>query len=511
MPKRMSLWLLWAALALFTSGLLHAEPDPRREPLPDARPSLVVVMFDDLDTQMYQQALDAGYLPQIKQFLVDQGTTFSDSFVTTSLCCPSRSTFLTGRYAHNHGVVANSGPSGGFEHFDDSSTLATWLQQAGYRTGHVGKYLNGYGNFRYVPPGWETWNATVNTSAYCMYDFTVSQNGHGAKRYFRAPQDYQTDVLADYAERFIRKSDDRPFLLSVAPLAPHNEVCLDKAPDAPYGRVRPAPRHVGSVDVALPMSLWPSFNEPDLRDKPQWMQRLPPIDEAAMRKLYNDKFAALRAVDDMVGRIARALQATGRDANTLFMLTSDNGYHFGTHRLDGKGVLYEEAIRVPLVIRAPGQTLPRTSAQWVLNTDWAPTLAAYAAAIPTPLPDGRSLAPLLRDEPVDAWRQSFLIERPFDGVRTKQRLPHAALRTKDPELTGDTGGSTVLVYGETFNPVVAGQLTDTEFYDLLADPYQIESLGTTKSLRRQQQQQAMKTRLDAIRDCVADDCRAAED
>jgi N-acetylglucosamine-6-sulfatase len=509
MPKRLlrSLLLLIAFITIVASGASAAESG-----LPeDARPSLVVVMLDDLDTQMYQQALDEGYLPQIKQFLVDQGTTFSESFVTTSLCCPSRSTFLTGRYSHNHGVVANSGPSGGFAHFDDSSTMATWLQQAGYRTGHVGKYLNGYDKGRYVPPGWETWNATVSTSAYCMYNFSVSEDGLREKRYFRAPQDYQTDVLAGYAERFIRKVDERPFLLSVAPLAPHNEVCLDKTPDAPYGRIRPPPRYAGSVDVVMPMRKSPSFNEPNLRDKPQWMRRLPRVNEAAMQTLYNDKLAALRAVDDMVGRIARALQETGREANTPFMLTSDNGYHFGTHRLDGKGVLYEEAIRVPLVIRAPGQTLPRASAQWVLNTDWAPTLAAYAIASPTPLPDGRSLAPLLRNEPVESWRQSFLIERPFDGVQTRQRLPHRALRTKDADLTADDSGSTVLVYGETLDPVVVDRLTDTEFYDLLTDPYQIQSLTADKTLRRQQQQQAMKARLDLINTCAADDCRTAED
>jgi N-acetylglucosamine-6-sulfatase len=509
MPKKplQLLFVLYALVTSFVSVASAAESDPPQDP----RPSIVVVMFDDLDTQMYQQALDEGYLPQIKQYLVDQGTTFTESFVTTSLCCPSRSTFLTGRYSHNHGVFANSGPSGGFDHFDDSATMATWLQQAGYRTGHVGKYLNGYNKGSYVPPGWETWNATVSTSAYCMYNFRVSQDGLSEKRYLRAPQDYQTDVLADYAERFVRKVDERPFLLSVAPLAPHNEVCLDKTPDTPYGRIRPAPRHQGSVDVVMPMLKSPSFNEPNLRDKPQWVQRLPRVNEAAMQTLYNDKFAALRAVDDMVGRIARALQDTGREANTLFMLTSDNGYHFGTHRLDGKGVLYEEAIRVPLVIRAPGQILPRESAQWVLNTDWAPTLAEYAIATPTPLPDGRSLAPLLRDEPIDAWRQSFLIERPFDGVQTKQRFPHRALRTKDPEITGDAGGSTVLVYGESFNPVVANELTDIEFYDLLVDPYQIQSLNADKTVRRQQQQQTMKTRLESINVCTGDGCRAAED
>ncbi len=488
-------------------GALAAEPDARA----DARPSMVVLMLDDLDQQMYQQALDEGFLPQIKQFIVDQGTSFTESFVTTSLCCPSRSTFLTGRYSHNHGVYSNSGPSGGFANFDDSSTLATWLQQAGYRTGHVGKYLNGYRNFRYVPPGWETWNATVNTSAYCNYDFSVSQDGRGVKSYARSPQDYQTDVLADYAERFVRKADDRPFLLSVASLAPHNEVCLDKSPGAPYGRVRPAPRHVGSVDVLMPMRRSPAFNEPNLRDKPLWVQRLPTVNEKAMQTLYNDKLATLRAVDDMVGRIARALQAIGRDANTLFMLVSDNGYHFGTHRIDGKGTLYEEAIRVPLVIRAPGQTLPRTSSQWVLNTDFAPTLAEYATAVATPAPDGRSLAPLLRGDPIASWRQSFLIERPFDGVQTTQRLPHRALRSKDPDLTGDSGGGTVLVYAETFDPVVADRLTDIEFYDLRADPYQVESLHRSSSPRRLQQQQTMKARLETIRTCATDGCRVAED
>ena len=138
-------------------------------------PNIVIIMADDLDSGALYAALEEGFMPNLQSAIIDTGTEFSESFVSFPLCCPSRATFLTGLYPHNHDILWNTAPAGGFESFDDSSTLATWLQDTGYYTGHVGKYLNGYDDGTYVPPGWNEWYTTQDDSTYCMYNYTVSE------------------------------------------------------------------------------------------------------------------------------------------------------------------------------------------------------------------------------------------------------------------------------------------------------------------------------------------------
>lgn len=476
------------------------------------KPNILFVLTDDLDTAMLQTGLDAGIYPQIQRVMIDAGTQFTESFVSNSLCCPSRATYLSGQYSHNNGVYANSGPFGGFEVFDDSSTLATWMLDAGYRTGHVGKYLNGYDNYRYVPPGWGTWNALVGGSAYCMYDYRVSENGLSQTSYGSRVEDYQTDVLSGYADRFLRSSDTRPFFLTVAPLSPHNETCIDKTPEKPYGTVRAAPRHLGSASLALPGAGLASFNEGDMRDKPKWMRKIALNSEPAHQVLFNEKLAALKAVDDMVGRLFDTLVETGQSSNTVIIFGSDNGYQYGSHRLLQKGTLYEEAIRVPLIVRGIGQSSPRTSRQWVLNTDWAPTIAEYGGAQPGLPVDGRSIVSLIDGVPAPLWRQSILLERPFDGVGDQVASPYAAVRTQDPKLTGRTAKRSIAVYAQTSDPIT-DILTDLELYDLAIDPLQVASLHNSSDSRRMRQMNGLKRKLDQLRACGgsgAQACAAAE-
>src|SRR5512145_2013516 len=126
-------------------------------PRTDSPLNIVVIMADDLDVGSTETAVANHFMPNLKQYLIDPGATFSESFVTESLCCPSRSTFLTGQYAHNHGVLRNGGAVGGCYKLDRDSTFAFCLAAGGYRTGHIGKYLNGYTLEHQVPPGWEEW------------------------------------------------------------------------------------------------------------------------------------------------------------------------------------------------------------------------------------------------------------------------------------------------------------------------------------------------------------------
>jgi N-acetylglucosamine-6-sulfatase len=455
----------------------------------------VVVMVDDLDVGSAVVAAREGLLPNLVRHVFEGGTAFTESFVTLSLCCPSRATFLTGLYPHNHGVVRNSGVAGGFARFDDRSTVATWLRGAGYRTGHVGKYLNGYTDPAYVPPGWDDWQGLVDISTYCMYGYTVSDNGRPV-RYGNAEGDYQTDVLAGLAARFVRRAeaaDDRPFFLSVAPLAPHLESACN--PDG----VRAAPRHEGTVDLPLPAP--PSLNEADMQDKPAWMRRLPLRDETRLLRVYNERLAALRAVDDLVGSLARALEDAGELERTAWIFTSDNGYMLGLHRWESKVLLYEESIRVPLVVRLPGIETPPVVTRIALNNDLAPTIAALARVLPPRPVDGRSLLPLLRGlSPV--WRRRFLVEYPPTGERGIP--PFFAVRAEGGP------GTAGLVYAETLS-FDGGSLRARELYDLESDPFQLDSRHADPSPRWVRARQELGAHLRALETCGDGNCQAREE
>ncbi|PYQ13046.1 MAG: N-acetylglucosamine-6-sulfatase [Acidobacteria bacterium] len=477
-----------------------------------SRPNIVVVMTDDLDSVSFHAALEAGLLPHIRR-LFARGTEFRQSFVSESLCCPSRSTYLTGLYPHNHGVVRNSGTRGGFAGFMRAfgdNNLALWLQAAGYRTGQVGKYLNGYVDGTLVPRGWDDWQALVGPSTYCMYDYDLSDNGHVVHHGHRPVKDYQTDVLAALAERFVLAgragADSRPFFLNVAPLAPHGErFCGVEG-------VRAAPRHRGTPPLPLPEP--PSFNEADMSDKPAWMQALPLLDETAIATLYNQRIASLRAVGDLVGRVGGALRAIGELPRTAFVFTSDNGFLLGRHRWEAKTLGYEESIRVPLLLRVPRVHRPMAvDDEIVLNNDLAPTIAALAGSAPRLVMDGRSLLPLLEGT-ARSWRKRFLAAYP---PRAEERA------ADDPDLadglsvvppffavrTGADGDLSDLVYSETTN--LTGMVVARELYDLHreVDPFQVASRHDDPaylSRRRRLEQQ-----LELLKTCGNGTCRTREE
>ena len=188
-------------------------------------PNIVVIMVDDLDVVTLETMLNKGLMPNLQKFFIERGTEFTNSFVSTSECCPSRSTFLTGQYSHNHGVLRNQL----VRNLDDNQTLATWLDNSGYRTGLVGKYLNLYGILiepTYVPPGWDNWQSLIEPSAYSVYNYTINDGGT-ILSFGDSPSDYQTDVLATFSSNFIveseKQNDEEPFFLFITPIPPHTE------------------------------------------------------------------------------------------------------------------------------------------------------------------------------------------------------------------------------------------------------------------------------------------------
>ncbi len=489
--------------------------------LAEERPNVVLIVADDLDVGMLDRALALDLMPNFQHLFHENGVRFSNAFVTNSLCCPSRATLLKGQYPHNHGTLTNFPPDGGVGVFDDSSTLATWLREAGYRTGYVGKYLNGYGlidvdgdgrlgrgDAAYVPPGWDDWQALLDASTYRVYHYFINDNGERI-HYGTREEDYQTDVLARRAVEFVADSDaiadDSPFFLLVTPLAPHLEVFLATSRndfgDAWEWTIRPAPRHEGSVRVLPPHP--PSFNEADLGDKPPWLQTRPALtarDYVLLVRQYRNRLESLRAVDDLILEIVEELERADELDRTLLIFTSDNGFLHGEHRLPQKRYPYQESIRVPLYVYSPEVPARRTIDSLVLNNDLAPTIADLAGAEIPRFVDGSSFLPLLETTTPVPWRKRFLIEH-FGLTDSVFEVPtYAAIHTgRDDRLLPD------LVY-----TAYEDDAESRELYDLAADPFELESLHRDSSALRRLQIGLLDRWLRRFRDCRGGSCRELE-
>jgi N-acetylglucosamine-6-sulfatase len=461
-------WLV-AAVAL-TIGAAQAQS-------PAERPNIVFVLSDDEDVGIH------AHMPNVKALIEDQGAVFENFFVTYPLCCPSRASILRGQYPHNTLVLGNLPPEGGFLTFRhlglEASTIATWLQTAGYRTALYGKYLNGYSETDAPPPGWDEWHA-ANNDGYFNVNYKLNENGK-AVVYGGAPEAYLTDVIARKAAEHIRRfaAEDRPFFLYVATFAPHS----------PYN---PAPRHQGMFkDAKLPRP--PSFNEDDVSDKPGFLQELPRLNEDQIAEItthYRQRLECLQAVDELVETLVDTLNDTGELERTYIVYASDNGFHLGEHRmLEGKDTAYEEDIRVPLAVRGPGVPKGRKVSGMALNIDLAPTFAAWADIGTPDFVDGRSLMPLLED-PSAPWRNSFLVQRL--GLESDERLePANALAIRTERYT-----------------YIAYNNGEREMYDLGRDPDQLQSIEPTAD---QAVIDALAGRLTELRACEGQRCRGLED
>jgi N-acetylglucosamine-6-sulfatase len=406
---------------------------------PSDRPNFVVIMTDD------QRMETLSKMPQTRKLLADKGTTFTNSFVVNPECCPSRAATLTGEYSHNTGVYRDQPPHGGVktfvQHHDERSTIATWLNGAGYTTALMGKYLNGYKGTR-IPQGWDSWTAFnvphSGTGHYFNYDLNI--NGH-LKHFGDARDDYSTDVLAQKASTFINNTK-APFFLYWAPSAPHKPAV-------------PAPKYKHAF-AHLPKWRPESYNEKGIKDKPKWAQfpRLSKADKKEIDQTRLNQYRTLLSVDDAVGHIVAALRNAGRLDNTMIIFTSDNGFLWGEHRLDGKQTPWEESIRVPFIFRydpVTGNTATQNT-NLIANIDIAPTIAA-AAGVNAPHVDGSNILDLLNG---GNWRTQFLIEH-MEG-RYSPAPTYCAMRTQT----------------EMYAVYKTG---DRELYDLSSDPLELHNLA----------------------------------
>jgi N-acetylglucosamine-6-sulfatase len=466
---------------MFLAGLLSvavalapgASEAKKRKRAQQARPNIVVVMDDDQNVEMQR------FLTKTNAAIGAHGVTFDNSFVNYSLCCPSRSTLLTGQYAHNHGVRGNQLPSGGYSKIAPSlgNSLPVWLQRAGYYTGHIGKFLNGYGTTSpdtEVPPGWNEWYGSLDNpdgftgGTYTAYGYTLNENGqivhYGSTPDSVDPPIYQTDVYSQKAADFIRRRapSRKPFYLSVAPRDPHSEAgSCNCAGDNP----RAAPRYEGTL-AGLTAPRNPDFNEADVSDKPSNIRNLAPLTPAqvsAVDARYRARAETLLGVDDLVQNVVSTLQQQGELKNTVLIFTSDNGFFHGEHRVpQGKVRLYEPSIRVPLLIRAPRLPKGVHRAQPVSNVDLAPTILDFARAKAGRKEDGTSLIPIMLHKR-DFLGRALDLEAYFTPDTTEDPedppLNHRGVRT-DRYLYAEYGTG------------------EQELYDLRADPLELQNAAT---------------------------------
>lgn len=423
------------------------------------KPNIIVIMTDDQRWDTLQ------YLPNVSR-LASEGMTFINSFTTTPLCCPSRASFFTGQYGHNHGVKGQFPPLGGAPMLNASSTIATWLHDAGYTTGLFGKYLNGYHLLSpQIPPGWDSFNAFLDNNLNLYYNYTLNENGI-LTTYGNTSVDYSTDVLRDKAIQFIRSNTIKPFYVELNPFAPHWPPI-------------PAPRHIGAFATITP---WrpPSYGEADVSDKPSYIKNaatawIPEKGEAIDQQRI-DALESLLAVDDAVGMILDTLDELGLTRNTIIVFTSDHGYGWGEHWWNMPEAPYEELIRVPLVVRYPLIIPPvaRQSDQLALNIDIAPTFAELAGAVPQTAINGKSIVDILRGL-TPSWRTDFLLEY-WPWVYGDPVSAYQGVRSKDA--------------------VYIKYASMEELYDLRSDPYQLQNVA--KNSAYSALLTAMRTRLTSL-------------
>jgi arylsulfatase A-like enzyme len=443
--------MLLLVLVLAVAGCGATAGKSRQAAADLTRPNIVFVLTDDLRSD------DLQYLPNVLE-LSREGTYFLNNIVADSRCCPSRATIFTGQLPHNTGVYTNSPPRGGnsafVKHGGVQRTFAITLRNMGYRTALFGKYINGYGAGNGgIPPGWTDWAATAR--AYTGFDYTLNVDGT-PRQYGEQPQDYMTDVLADMGERFLQDSvlDPRPFFLELSTFAPHLPAV-------------PAPRHVGLVPK-LKAPRGPAFNKP-VTDAPQWLASRTPISHPARDEIdarYRNRVRSLVAVDEMIGRVRDRLETLGLASNTIFVFSSDNGFHLGDHRLlPGKMTAFDVDIRVPLIVAGPGVPAGGTVEALTQNTDFAPTFEELAGAQPSATVDGRSLVGLMHGEPVPAdWRAGAVIEH----------LGEAKAKAKDPDAQSNAAGNppTYFSLRTATGTYVEYRNGEREFYDRTQDPYE---------------------------------------
>jgi N-acetylglucosamine-6-sulfatase len=506
------LCLLCAAVA----GLAWARPAAAEIAPPEpgeAPPSFVVIQTDDqtLDGlyatfQAFPGAAQTRAMPNTLDLIGKRGMTFNRYYVPYPLCCPSRTSLLTGRYSHSNGVKGNNQPNGGYTGFSFRAAaqhnIATWLRGAGYRTIHAGKFLNGYGDPPYddgtsVPPGWDAWYGIVNADTHhYFYGYTLNVNGelvgpfgdsgswetreYGVRDDFTCPAEpingpcnQVDDKMSEIARgEMLATPPNQPFYVQIDYAGPHGDFRRPAGPE-------PAPRHYDWFKGARhPHSRAEGFDEGNVSDKPRFIRDAPhltPIEKRIYRVYYQKQLDSLRTIDDGVKVILDTLGQMRRLRDTYVIFTSDNGFFFGEHRLlGGKFLAYEPATHMPFLIRGPGIKPGSKTGELAANIDVAPTLLELAGVKADKSIDGRSLVPYLEDEGLRS-RRPILFE---SFVETNDVEANGALRGNSGKAKASLLAPPKDYAGIRLGPYkyIAWPTGEKELYDINKDPNELNSL-----------------------------------
>lgn len=429
-----------------------------KAPLP---PNVLLIVTDD------QRFETLGAMPATLDFFRIKGRKFTDAYATSPLCCPSRASIMTGRYPHNHGVQRNEDA----DQLDQTTTLQYYLQQAGYATALVGKYLNGWPEVEAAPPYFDRWAAIDDSEYKHVYrNFVANVNGR-----ISYPTGYSTEFIAQKSMRFLRRferDDKRPWFLYVAPFAPHSPFDAERA----Y-RGASTPRWAGN----------PAVGELDRSDKPPWVRERN-VSLRDGRSIAAKQYRTLMSVDDMVHAIGRRLRRLDEARDTIAIFTSDNGYMWGEHGIASKRFPYTAATRIPLVVRWPGHVeRDSTDERLAANIDVSPTvLDAVGIDVPADQPmDGRSLL-------ATETRDRLLME--YFGAEIGKTPPWAALRSASHQ------------YVEYYSDNAAKTVVFHEYYDLASDPFQLVNLYGDGDPTNDPSLVMNAAELAFLRDCAGDAC-----
>ena len=418
-------------------------------------PNIVVIMLDDMAQHMLNR------MPLTRNVLGSPGIAFNQAIDEFALCCPSRVTFLLGKYAHNHHVELNSAPSGGFQKFRplQGQTIAVRLQGVGYRTAMIGKYVNQYpapNDQLHVPPGWDNWVALLRNVSEVTTNSQINRNGVRGRL-----SGYQTDALAAEARNFITETvaDNESFFVWLSFSAPHMPA-------------NPASRHA-NLFASERAPRTPAFNEQNISDKPDFLQ-FPSLTSAQIAEAddaYRRQIRSLQAVDEAVSSVVDHLQSEGELTNTYVFFLSDNGFHNGEHRMPiliggGKQFAYEVDLKIPFLARGPGVPAGQINNGHIVgNVDLPVTIMEIAGLrSAASAMDGRSLLPLMRGETPSMWRQSFPIVKYVDP-RQREFPPYRGVRTARYTWVEWANG-------------------ERELYDHVQDPHNLNNLATASNLVR---------------------------
>jgi N-acetylglucosamine-6-sulfatase len=447
--------------------------------------NVVFILADDLDWSLFDRVPRLAALKQ-------DGMTFTNNTVTDSLCCPSRTSIMRSQYLHNHHVVSNiEATGGGWQTFkklgEQRDCLPVWLKSGGIRTGLFGKYLNGYSEKARgkasIPPGWDAWAVPASgADSYSGYNYVLNDNGRW-RSYGKQQSDFLNDVLTNRTLSFIKESPEG-FFAELASFNPH----------------RPSPvavRNRGThlLDIA-PRT--PNYNTFGVNE-PTWMRKLPamPIKAQVGGDIqWRQRLQSAESVADSIDAVRAELNASGKAASTLIVVTADNGYHQGNHRMrGGKRTAFREDTVVPLVVIGPGVTPGATVNAMTSTVDLAPTFAELLHSQTPAWVDGRSLVPILSSGTVPTdWRTASLSESmgrstPKDPDYQPDAPPRfSALRTPQWLFVSYRDG-------------------ERELYDLTADPYELNNIVATADPATVA---ALNSQLQALRACEGPSCRVAD-